>query len=148
MLKRMIIPDANLLLYATNSQSPFYEEARSWWKTTLEGTRQVGFCGPAIFSFIRVSTHPGVYLHPLSVEQAFDFVDNWTTFPQVQWLIPDDNHLSRVKSLLLKAGTGGNLVTDAQIAAYGEQYDATVYSADLDFMRFRVKWHNPLPGQK
>ena len=46
--------------------------------------------------------------------------------------------------LLLETGTGGNLVTDAQIAAYAQQYNATICSADSDFRRFDVKWLNPL----
>jgi predicted nucleic acid-binding protein len=80
----------------------------------------------------------------LSVEQAFAHVENWMESPVAQWLEPDFSHLDRVKSLLREVGTGGNLVTDAQIAAYGQQYNATICSADSDFRRFRVKWLNPL----
>jgi hypothetical protein len=144
----MIIPDVNLLLYASDHQSPFHNEARKWWQATLHGNTQIGFCAPVIFAFVRLATHPKIFLRPLSVEQAFAHVENWIQFPTAQWLVPDDSHLARVKALLLKAGTGGDLVTDAQVAAYSQQYNGTVYSADLDFSRFRVKWLNPLSFTK
>jgi uncharacterized protein len=140
----MIIPDVNLLLYATDRQSPFHHEARKWWQATLQGNAQVGFCAPVVFAFVRLATHPKIFIHPLAIDQAFAYVENWMGFPTAQWLVPDDSHPARVKSLLLKAGIGGNLVTDAQIAAYGQQYNGTICSADLDFSRFRVKWLNPL----
>jgi predicted nucleic acid-binding protein len=49
-----------------------------------------------------------------------------------------------VKAFPLDASTGANLVTNAQIASYGQQYNATICSADRDFRRFDVKWLNPL----
>jgi hypothetical protein len=144
----MIIPDVNLLLYAANRHSPFHIEARRWWQRALQGTTQVGLCAPVIFAYVRLTTHPKIFVQPVSVEQAFRHVENWLSFPTTQWLVPDDSHSARVKSLLIKTGTGGNLVTDAQIAAYGQQYNGTICSADLDFSRFRVKWLNPLSPNK
>jgi toxin-antitoxin system PIN domain toxin len=144
----MIIPDVNLLLYGANRQSPFHSASRTWWQGALQGTSQIGLCEPVIFGYVRVSTHPKIFAHPLSPEEAFSHVENWMGFSTVQWLIPDDSHLARVKALLLKASAGGDLVTDAQIAAYGQQYNGTICSADLDFSRFRVKWLNPLAPNK
>jgi len=142
----MVIPDVNLLLYAADSQSRFHAGARNWWHRTLRGSVSVGLCAPVIFGYVRLITSPRVVSQPISVEQAFSHVDNWLSFPSAQWLVPDDTHVGRVKSFLIQAGTGGNLVTDAQIAAFGEQYRGTICSADLDFRRFRVKWLNPLAG--
>jgi len=143
----MIIPDVNLLLYAADSLSPFHAEARKWWQRTLQGTTSVGLCAPVIFGYVRLITHPKIFSQHVSVEHAFGHIENWMSFPTAQWLIPDDSHADRVKSLLINTGTGGNLVTDAQIAAYGQQYNGTICSADLDFSRFRVKWLNPLSPQ-
>jgi predicted nucleic acid-binding protein len=43
------------------------------------------------------------------------------------------------------AGTGGNLTTDALIAAHAVEHAATVHSDDRDFGRFGgLRWHNPL----
>jgi toxin-antitoxin system PIN domain toxin len=140
----MLIPDINLLLHAAFRQSPSHHESRTWWQGTLRGSQPVGLCAPVIFGYIRLSTKPKIFDQALSVEQAFADVENWLQFPMTQWLEPDQSHLDRVKSLLLEVGTGGNLVQDAQIAAYAQQYNATICSADADFRRFRVKSLNPL----
>jgi toxin-antitoxin system PIN domain toxin len=140
----MLIPDVNVLLDATFHQSASHHESRSWWQGTLQGSQPVGLCPPVIFGYVRLSTNPGIFDRALSVQQAFADVENWLEYPTTQWLEPDHFHLERVKSLLVDVGTGGNLVTDAQIAAYGQQYNATICSADSDFGRFHVKWLNPL----
>ena len=38
----MIIPDANLLIYAHDETSPWHGQARAWWEATLSGTEPVG----------------------------------------------------------------------------------------------------------
>jgi len=50
-----------------------------------------------------------------------------------------------VGQLLVEAGAGGNLVSDAQIGALALGYGATVHTADTDFARLPgVVWKNPL----
>jgi len=73
----MIIPDVNLLLYATDRQSPFHGEARKWWQATLLGKNQIGFCSPVLFAFLRLATHPKIFLHPLTIDRAFSHLENW-----------------------------------------------------------------------
>jgi uncharacterized protein len=143
----MLIPDLNLLLNATNRHSLSYHESRTWWQGALLGSQPIGLCAPVTFGYIRLITNSKIFDQSLSVQEAFADVENWLDSPNTQWLEPDHSHLARVKELLLEAGTGGNLVTDAQIAAYAQQYNGTVCSADVDFRRFRVKWHNPLSAK-
>ena len=46
---------------------------------------------------------------------------------------------------MLDNGTGGNLTTDAHLAALCIEYNGVLYTADNDFMRFApLKWVNPL----
>jgi uncharacterized protein len=143
----MLIPDVNLLLNATFRQNALHRESRAWWQGTLLGSQPVGLCAPIVFGYIRLSTNPKIFDQALSVQQAFADVENWLESPVAQWLEPDSSHLGRVKEFLLEVGTGGNLVTEAQIAAFGQQYHATICSADSDFRRFRVKWLNPLASR-
>ena len=43
------------------------------------------------------------------------------------------------------AGAAGNLTTDAHLAALSIEYDATLYSTDIDFSRFSaLKFKNPI----
>ncbi len=140
----MLIPDANLLVYAINRNNPDHRDSFAWLRRTLQGSAQTGFCAPVVFAFVRIASNPKIVPHPLTVDIACSLVENWLAAPNSQWLEPDHSHFERVKALLLDVGTGRNLVADAQIAAYGQQYNATICSANSDFRRFDVKWLNPL----
>jgi len=42
--------------------------------------------------------------------------------------------------------TGGNLASDAHLAALAIEHGAEIYSSDTDFSRFPgLQWKNPLP---
>lgn len=133
----MIVPDANLLLYAHDSRSPFFEPAKHWWETCLNGSEPVGLCHAVVFAFVRIGTNPRVYAEPLSLDAAANHVRTWRERRVTRILLPDAEHAAVAFELLQAAGsTGGNLVTDAQIAAIALAHRATVHTADQDFRRF------------
>ena len=141
----MIVPDANLLLYAYDSESSFHKPAARWWANSLSGVEPVGLCPVVIFAFLRLSTHAKVFNHPMTVAEASGHIASWIARPNVRLLVAGPGHVETVCRVLTKAGTGGNLVTDAQIAALALEYGATVHSADTDFGRLSgVKSKNPL----
>lgn len=134
----MIVPDVNLLLYAYDTESPFHGRARGWWRACLSGGEPVGLTHAVVFGFVRVGTSARVYRHPWTVAEAATHVQSWLARRAVRLLLPDVDHVARVIELLGSAGSaGGNLVTDAQIAALALQHGAEVHTADRDFMRFR-----------
>jgi toxin-antitoxin system PIN domain toxin len=141
----MIIPDANLILYAYDSKSPFHGEAARWWSGLLSGQEPVGLCPVVVFAFLRLSTHGRVYDSPLTAAEAKAHIFSWLARANVRLLVSRSDHVETVCGLLERAGTAGNLVTDAQIAALALEYGATVHTADTDFGRFPpVAWVNPL----
>lgn len=143
----MIIPDANLLLYAFDSTSPFHERARDWWEACLSGREIVGLCPMVVFAFVRIGTHRRAYEHPMSIEVATDHVEAWLARKVCRFIPMESIDVEMILSLLKQAGTGGDLTTDAQIAAIALRTGATIHSADTDFLRFPgVKVLNPLTG--
>ncbi|MEX2044914.1 MAG: type II toxin-antitoxin system VapC family toxin [Opitutus sp.] len=141
----MILPDANLLLYAYDAESPFHRAAAKWWAGLLSANEPVGLCPVVVFAFLRLSTHPKVFERPLSAVEASQRIASWLARPNVRLLVAGPNHVETVCQLLAEAGTGGNLVTDAQIAALAMEYGAMVHTADTDFSRFKdFNWENPL----
>jgi uncharacterized protein len=143
----MILPDANLLLYAYDRESPFHREASRWWAALLSGAEPVGLCPVVVFAFLRLSTNAKVFERPMTVGEAGECISAWLERPNVRLLVAGPGHVESVCRLLAKAGTGGNLVTDAQIAALALEYGATVHTADTDFARLAgVSWKNPLMG--
>ena len=141
----MKLVDINLLLYAIDSSSSFHSEARKWLEDALSSPETVYFPWVVLLGFVRIGTRNRVFAQPLSVEEAFDYVDEWLARPNVSIVHPTERHTQILRDLLTSTGTAGNLVQDAHIAALAIEYGATVFSADHDFTRFKgLRFVNPL----
>ena len=142
----MIVPDANLLLYAYDSAATSHPAAVEWWEATLSGDESVGLTHPTVFAFVRIVTSSRVYERPLTLAAASGNVRSWLARDVVHVLAPPPTYVEDVLDLLADAGSsGGNLVTDAQIAALARAHRGTVHTADHDFRRFRgVRTYFPL----
>ncbi|MEN8661052.1 MAG: TA system VapC family ribonuclease toxin [Lentimonas sp.] len=141
----MILPDANLLLYAVNTDSNDHAKAIKWWRDLLESGAAVGLYTSVVFAFVRLSTNRRVFPQPLSTQEAFAYLHNWLDFPSVSLIDAELEDINATEALLTAAGTAANLVSDAQIAAAALRLNGTVHSADTDFGRFtKLEWVNPL----
>lgn len=142
----MRLVDANILLYAVNSDARHHEPSRRWLDGALSGDATVAFSWLALLAFIRLSTKAGLFPRPLSADEAVDRVDSWIdAFPAVV-LEPTVDHARIMRGLLANVGVGANLVNDAHIAALAIEHKCVVVSYDNDFGRFeRVKWESPIP---
>lgn len=141
----MILVDANLLIYAINSDAPCHSAARAWLSETLSGTTAVGLPWVCLLAFLRLTTRRGILARPLDVNAALDYVDSWLNQPFVHPVRPGEGHWAILRSLIRRSGTAGNLTSDAHVAAMALERGATVYSADYDFRRFPGVEHvNPL----
>ena len=141
----MIIPDLNLLVYSYDDGAPFHNPARRWWEGLVNGTERVGIPWVVVVGFVRLLTHGSLREVPASPAQAVDYVREWFRFPHVLPINPGPSHLDYLSRNLNAAGVGGNLVTDAHIAALAMEYQAEVHSNDTDFSRFPgLRWRNPL----
>jgi uncharacterized protein len=137
--------DANLLLYAVDTESRYHEAASAWLTETLNGDRRVGLPWQTIGAFLRIVTHPRVAEDPLSGTQAWSHVAGWLDADPV-WVPPATERTAAVlASLHDQVPITGNLVPDAQLAALALEHGLTVMSADTDFARFPdLRWVNPL----
>lgn len=141
----MIIPDVNLLLYAEIDAYPQHEAARGWWEDALSGELRVALPAISIFGFLRIATSRRIFEEPLSLPEALGRVETWLGRSHVMFLGPGPRHLELAFELLRGLGTGGNLTTDVQLAAYAIENQAKLCSTDLDFGRFEgLRWTNPL----
>ena len=132
----MRIPDANVLLYASDKSSRHHSEAREWIERTLSAPEPVGFVLVALLAFIRIATNPRIMGAPLAVSEAFDQVEEWLAQPPATMLHPGGRHLAVCRNLLESSGTAGNLTTDAHLATIAIEHGAMLASFDADFHRF------------
>ncbi len=141
----MILVDVNLLLYAVNQDAPLHARAKSWLESVLSGAETIGVTWTVLQAFLRLTTRPGVFARPLPVETAFAVIDEWCRQPSFVIVEPAAGHAAVLRDLLTHAGTGGNLTSDAHLAAIAIGHGAELCSADGDFARFaRLRWRNPL----
>jgi uncharacterized protein len=141
----MIILDANLLIYAVNRDAPLHRKARTWLESVLSGAEMVGMSWSVLLAFVRVTTRAGLFRNPLPVSSAFDIIEAWMAQRSVNIVHPGQRHLEILRSCLLASGTGGNLTSDAHLAALAIEHGAELCSSDNDFARFPdLRWSNPL----
>jgi toxin-antitoxin system PIN domain toxin len=141
----MRLADLNLLIYAVNRDAPQHDLARQWLEDSLSGDETLALSWTVILGFLRLTTSARIFDRPLSAERANAIVDEWLSHPNVDVLVPGNQHWSILRALLHEAGTAGNLTSDADLAALAIEHDAELHSADADFQRFRgVRCVNPL----
>jgi toxin-antitoxin system PIN domain toxin len=139
------LPDVNLLVYAADETAARHELALEWVQTMLSGTETVGFAWLALIGFVRITTNPKSVAVPWSPAQALDVVDRWLAQPAATIVHPTDRHAAVLRDLLAPLGTGGNLTSDAHLAALAIEHGATLCSHDNDYSRFPgLRWVDPL----
>ena len=141
----MKILDVSLLVYAVNKDAPLHARAKAWLEKTVRGPETVAFSWNVLLAFLRLTTRPGLFRHPLPVKTAFDLIASWLDQPAVTTVDPGPRHLRVLRELLGAFGTGGNLTSDAHLAALAVEHGAELCSCDSDFARFPgLWWRNPL----
>jgi hypothetical protein len=141
----MILLDANLLIYAVNADAAMNPKAKSWLESALSGRETVGFPWNVLLAFLRLTTRPGLFRRPLPVDTAFALMASWLEQPSATIVHPGPRHLQVLRELLRPLGAGGNLTSDAHLAALAIEHRAELCSSDSDFARFHgLKWRNPL----
>jgi toxin-antitoxin system PIN domain toxin len=140
-----VLLDANLLLYAVDTDAPEHAPAAEWLTRVLRGDRRVGLPWSTIGAFLRISTHPRIYDRPLSSDEATRFVSEWLD-AEPTWIPPTTRAtFAQYAALTAEVAVTGNLVPDALLAALALEHGLTVLSADTDFARFPgVRAENPL----
>ncbi|MFM8230126.1 MAG: VapC toxin family PIN domain ribonuclease, partial [Chthoniobacterales bacterium] len=71
----MIIPDANLLIYAHDASCPQHGKARDWWQRALSGPETVGIPWVVVLAFTRLMTSPQICANPLTVGQVREIME-------------------------------------------------------------------------
>ena len=141
----MILVDANILIYASDGDSPHHAKAHGWLDDRLNGPTRVGLPWTCLLAFMRIVTNPRVMARPAAMTAARSQIRTWLECDSVWIPTPGERHAEILDGLLALAGIHGNLVMDAHLAALAIEHGLEICSADADFVRFpNVHWINPL----
>lgn len=140
----MILVDVNLLVYAKMEGMQQHDPARAWFEGKLSGVAGVGLPWSSLLGFVRLVSNRRIFRNPMSVQAAWDQVDEWRRLGNVFTPDPADRYPAILAALLPEAGRA-ELVPDAHLAALAIEYGLTLQTTDHDFARFSgLKWENPL----
>lgn len=130
-------PDVNVLVAASRSDHPHHTTARRWLEQAIveagRGT-PLSLQPMVIASFLRLVTHPRIFVQPTPMPEALRFVDALLSAPGVEraelgaeW--PTLHKLCADKAL------AANDIPDAWLAAAALHQGEHVVSFDADFRR-------------
>ena len=141
----MILIDANLLIYASDSSLSQHERTRSWLDEQLSGTAPVGLPWQSLLTYLRITTDPRSISRPQKMSDAWTQVQEWLACEPAWTPEPSEHHSKTMRELCESASVFGDLVPDAHLAALALDHGLTLCSADTDFARFpTLRWFNPL----
>ena len=135
--------DANLLLYASDEESPFHERATALLDEIAIGPELAYLFWPTAMAYLRIATHPAIFARPLSHADARSNLEALLALPHVQAVGETDAFWRRFTEVADDVRPTGNLVPDAHIVALMLEHGVrTIWTRDRDYRAFagiRVK---------
>lgn len=134
-------PDVNVLVAASRVDHPHHAVAREWLEKALADAG----AGPGltlqpmvIASFLRLVTHPRIFVNPTPMSAALAFIDAMLGLPGVHQpeLGPEWPHL---RALCANHALSANDVPDAWLAAAVIQQGEHLVTFDRDFKRLLAR---------
>lgn len=141
----MLCVDVNVLVYAHRIDLPEHSEYRQFLERLANGDEPLALSDAVLAGFVRVVTNRRIFSEPTGTAEAWEAIDALLAAPTAVQLWPGQRHWSLFRQLAADVGARGNDVSDAYVAAYAMENNATWVSADRGFARFRrLRWRHPL----
>ena len=135
----MFVVDTNVLLYAADNRAPEYKKCQKLLTTWREGKTPWHLTWGVLYEFLRVSTHPRVFQHPLSATSAWSFLRALLSTPGMTILTETDRHAEMADEVFHEVPLlSGNIFFDAHTVVLMREHGLRrIYTSDADFHRFR-----------
>ena len=140
----MMLPDANVLIYAFRKDVPQHPVSRQWLNGIMEGDARFGLSPVVLSAVVRVTTNLHIFKMPSTLDDAFGFCEDLLGQPHCQVVEPGDRHWGIFRRLCTETETRGPRITDAWLAALAIEWGCEWITFDRDFARFPgLKWQMP-----
>ncbi len=141
----MILPDVNVLVYAYREDAPDHRAYRDWLEASVNADSAFGLSDLVVSGFLRIVTHPRIFVPPSSLADAMRFTEQLRSRPNHVAVVPGSDHWRIFRRLCDAAGVKGNLMPDAFFAAMAIEHGCEWITTDRDFARFPgLRWRHPL----
>ena len=140
--------DANLLLYASDEESPFHDRAVELIDSVALGPEIVYLFWPTVIAYLRISTHPAVFKRPLPHADARANVQSLLDLSHVQAVGEQERFWRNFGEVADDVSPSGNLVSDAHIVALMRENGVrTIMTRDRDYRKFTgISVRDPFSG--
>jgi toxin-antitoxin system PIN domain toxin len=140
----VFLPDVNVLVYAHRADAPHHATCNAWLEAVINDQASFGVSELVLSGFIRVVTHPKVFIKPSALSEALTFAEQFRGRPNSVTVSPGERHWEIFRSLCDDARVKGNLVQDAYLAALAIESGCEWVTTDRDFSRFKgLRWRQP-----
>lgn len=141
----MLLFDVNVLVYAHREDADNHAAYREWLEGVINADAAYAVSEFVLSGFIRIVTHPKVFIAPSSLGDALLFAEQLRDQPNCVVLQPGPRHWDIFRRLCMDSGVRGNLVPDAYLAALAIESGSEWITTDRDFSRFKgLRWRTPL----
>jgi toxin-antitoxin system PIN domain toxin len=130
-------PDVNILLAASRGDHSHHARAHWWLEDAVTAARQgspLRLQPLVLASFLRLVTHPRIFVDPTPIEEALRFIDALLAMPGVR-LAALAEEWPMLRQLCLEKSLKANAIPDAWLAAAVMQQEEHLVSFDADFGR-------------
>ena len=130
-------PDVNVLIAASRSDHPHHAPARAWLEQAVVNANQgaaFSLQPMVIASFLRLVTHPKIFVQPTPMIDALHFIDALLEATGIEPAMPG-GEWPILRQLCVDKALSNNDVPDAWLAAAAIHQGEQVASFDADFRR-------------
>jgi hypothetical protein len=132
-----MIPDLNVLLAASRSDHPQHAPALGWLKQAIaecDAGGSIELLPMIAADFLRMATHPKIFVIPMRIDAAFAFIDSLLAIPGVD--MPElGREWPALRQLCTEHELAANDLPNAWIAAAARTLGSRLITFDRGFTR-------------
>ena len=142
--------DANILVYASDSDSPNCEAAQRFLARCTTESEVFFLAWPTVMAYLRITTHAAIFQQPLSPAQALANIQGLLDLPHCRLISEGEGCWLDYVAMAVEHHPRGNLVPDSHLAALLKSNGVKrLYTKDKDFRRFEfLKVVDPLISKR
>ncbi len=137
-LTKMLVFDTNILVYAIHEDSELHLPCFNFLEKSRRGTEPAFLTWSICYEFLRVTTHPNFLGSPMSLREAWQYLEDLIDGCGFRVLAPTQRHVAVLSDVLEELpDIRGNIAHDLHIAVLMREHGVSrICTHDADFHRF------------